>query len=179
VGEPTEDLEELFREHAQAVLAYAIRRGARPEDAGEILSEVMLVAWRRLDEVPRGPEARFWMLATARLAGANQARSERRRTRLGQRLQSELEAAPGPSDGADEDLQERVRAAMKVLPEADREVLLLAAWEELRPSEIAQVLSIPPETARTRLHRARARLRAELAPSLADEGRDAARKEAR
>ena len=179
MGEQTEVLEALFREHAQAVLGYAIRRGAQPEDAGEILSEVMLVAWRKLDAIPQGREARFWMLATARLVRANQARSERRRTRLGRRLQFELESVPAPNDGPDEGLRDLVRNAMRVLPEGDREVLLLATWEELRPTEIAQVLSIPPETARTRLHRARARLRAELEPSLADEGRDSARKEAR
>jgi RNA polymerase sigma-70 factor (ECF subfamily) len=53
---------------------------------------------------------------------------------------------------------------MQNLSEGDREVLLLEAWEGLRPSEIAELLSLPPETVRTRLHRARVRLRRELEP---------------
>jgi len=49
-----------------------------------------------------------------------------------------------------------------MLPEQDREVLLLANWEGLAPSEIGTVIGVPGATARTRLHRARGRLRAEL-----------------
>jgi RNA polymerase sigma-70 factor (ECF subfamily) len=44
-------------------------------------------------------------------------------------------------------------------------VLLLATWEGLTPTEIAAVIGVPPATARTRLHRARGRLRAALEPS--------------
>jgi len=158
-------LEGLFREHAAAVLSYAMRRGAGAEDAAEVLSDVMLIAWRKLGEVPRGEEARFWLLATARWVVANQSRSRRRRTRLGERLSAEIGAAPAaePPDG---ELRATVLEAMRKLPEPDREVLLLEAWEELRPTEIAQVLSLPAETVRTRLRRARARLRAELEPIL-------------
>jgi DNA-directed RNA polymerase specialized sigma24 family protein len=51
---------------------------------------------------------------------------------------------------------------MGELPEADREVLLLVAWEQLTPTEAAAVVGIPAATARTRLHRARTRMRAAL-----------------
>ena len=69
----------------------------------------------------------------------------------------------GEADGAPAD--ERALAvgeALAVLPEQDREVLLLANWEGLTPAEIATVIGVPDGTARTRLHRARGRLRAEL-----------------
>jgi RNA polymerase sigma-70 factor (ECF subfamily) len=172
MGKETTHLEALFREHSQAVLGYCLRRGAGPEDAAEIVSEVMLVAWRRLADVPAGPEARFWMLGTARLALANQSRSERRRTKLSERLRGELEASAAQQ--ADNELTDLVMTAIRALPEQDREVLCLATWEDLRPSEIALVLSIPPETARTRLHRARRRLRDELEPALSDSASSAA-----
>ncbi|WP_344233421.1 sigma-70 family RNA polymerase sigma factor [Kribbella hippodromi] len=48
-----------------------------------------------------------------------------------------------------------LKAALATLPEIDREVLLLVAWEQLTPGEIADALGIPATTARTRLHRAR------------------------
>ena len=53
-------------------------------------------------------------------------------------------------------------AALGMLAEADREVLLLAAWEQLEPAEIATVLGITRTAARSRLHRARVRLREQL-----------------
>jgi len=56
--------------------------------------------------------------------------------------------------------------AARALPPEEREVLLLVAWEQLTPTQAALVLGVPPGTARSRLHRARAALR----PVLAGEG---------
>ncbi len=53
--------------------------------------------------------------------------------------------------------------ALRALPPDERDVLLLVAWEQLTPAEAAEVLGIPPGTARSRLHRARAALRPVLA----------------
>ncbi|MCW3017623.1 MAG: polymerase, sigma-24 subunit, subfamily, partial [Solirubrobacterales bacterium] len=55
-----------------------------------------------------------------------------------------------------------VRAALARLDEEDREILRLTSWEGLTPTEIAAVLQVPGVTVRSRLHRARKRLRAEL-----------------
>jgi RNA polymerase sigma-70 factor (ECF subfamily) len=49
--------------------------------------------------------------------------------------------------------------ALRSLPAAERDVLLLVAWEQLTPAEAAAVLGVPQGTARSRLHRARAVLR--------------------
>ncbi|WP_308072182.1 sigma factor-like helix-turn-helix DNA-binding protein [Streptomyces bambusae] len=46
----------------------------------------------------------------------------------------------------------------------ERELLPLVAWEQLSPTEAAAVVGIPAGTARSRLHRARARLRTALGP---------------
>jgi RNA polymerase sigma-70 factor (ECF subfamily) len=59
--------------------------------------------------------------------------------------------------------QEAVRAAVRRMPARDREILRLIAWEGLNPGEAAKVLEISGPAARVRLHRARARLRRELA----------------
>jgi len=153
-------LEDLSRAHSRALLGYLLRR-ADPEDASDALGEVMLVAWRRLDDVPGGDEARLWLFGVARRVLANSRRSAARRHRLGERLRQELSgqtpAGPGEVHEA-----EAVRAAIRRLPEEHREVLLLSAWEGLEPKEIAAVIGVVPATARTRLHRARKRLRREL-----------------
>jgi RNA polymerase sigma-70 factor (ECF subfamily) len=55
-----------------------------------------------------------------------------------------------------------VRAALARLDEEDREILRLTSWEGLTPSEVAAVIGVPAVTVRSRLHRARKRLRAEV-----------------
>ena len=52
--------------------------------------------------------------------------------------------------------------ALDGLPEPDRELLRLWAWEQLPPREIAVVLGITPNAASIRLHRATQKLKAEL-----------------
>jgi RNA polymerase sigma factor (sigma-70 family) len=148
----------LYRTQARAILAYALRRLEDREDAADVVAETFLVAWRRLAEVPPGAEARLWLYAVARRTIANLHRSERRRTRLGGRLaeslRTELATHPAPGGEASEVLR-----AMSELSDEDRELLLLISWEGLSPSEAAKVLAISSLAARSRLHRARRRLR--------------------
>lgn len=149
----------LYREQGRAILAYALRRVEDREDAADVLAETFLIAWRRLAEVPAGAEARLWLYAVARRTIANLHRSERRRTRLGGRLaeslRTELATQPAPTGEAAEALR-----AMAGLGEEDRELLLLVAWEGLSPGEAAKVLGVSSLAARSRLLRARRRLRA-------------------
>ncbi len=151
--------ERLYAQHGRAVLGYAVRRTSL-DDAADVVAETFLVAWRRLDDVP-AEDARLWLYAVARRVLANQERSERRRQRLADRLRQELRVAldtvPAPDPEA-----AAVEAALAQLGPDDREVLRLSAWEELTPVEIATVLGVSQVAVRSRLHRARRRLRAAL-----------------
>jgi RNA polymerase sigma factor (sigma-70 family) len=149
----------LFDEHRRAVLGYALRRVDDPADAADVLAETFLVAWRRLDEVPSGANAKPWLLAVARRVLSNQRRGARRRLRLADRLAREL-AAYRPPVPTESDML--VRRALEGLSEADREVLLLSVWEGLTPAEIGAVVGIRAVSVRSRLHRARRRLRSQL-----------------
>jgi RNA polymerase sigma-70 factor, ECF subfamily len=124
----------------------------RTEDADDVLSEVLLVLWRRLEDVP--DEALPWAYGVARGCLANHRRSAQRRLKLVRRLATErvVEASD------DTDLAE----ALACLREDDREVLRLWAWEQLPPREIAVVLGITPNAASIRLHRATKKLRHQL-----------------
>ncbi len=139
-------------------LAYALRRVEGPEDAADVVAETFLIAWRRLGAVPLGDGARIWLYGVARRAIANLHRAERRRTRLGERLaeslRTELAAHPAPGGEPAEVLR-----AMSELGDDDPELLRLVPWEELSPGEAARVLGISSLAARSRLHRARRRLR--------------------
>jgi RNA polymerase sigma-70 factor (ECF subfamily) len=151
----------LYREQARAILAYALRRVENPEDASDVVAETFLVAWRRLDEVPLGGGERLWLYAVARRVTANIRRAEGRRTRLSERLAQtlprQLVTPPEPGGEAADVLR-----AMAGLGEEERELLLLVTWDELSPKEAAKVLGLSQLATRSRLHRARRRLRALL-----------------
>ncbi len=126
-----------------------------------MVADTFLVAWRRLDDVPPGGAARLWLYGVARHVLANQQRSERRRERLAERLRREL---PGALEGVPPPASQTgaVRVALARLGPEDQEILRLCGWEELAPGEIATVLEISQVAARSRLHRARRRLRGAL-----------------
>lgn len=162
-------LTELFHAHSPAVLTYARRRLESPEDAEDVVVEVFATAWRRRDVVPH--PALPWLYATAANVIAHVIRSEGRRTRLDARLASVSRLHdPGhvlgddPGATAADLLSDRatISAAMDDLSDSDAELLRLWAWEQLEPMEIAEVLGCSPGTARTRIHRARTRLRGAL-----------------
>lgn len=143
--------EQLYREHAGAVRAYAVRRSQSDAIVDDVVSDVFLVVWRRLDEVPDRPVP--WLLAIARRTLANRWRSERRAAALTDRLAGlRRPAAAWPGSG------DRLLDALAMLPEADRELLMLVAWEGLELSEIGELLGLRPGTVAVRMHRARRRL---------------------
>jgi RNA polymerase sigma-70 factor (ECF subfamily) len=154
----TRRFDALFRAHSRDIVACCGWRSDSAADAQDAVAEVFLTAWRRLDELPEGNAARLWLYGTARRVMANQRRSNHRRLALRDRLLRER------SGGAVELFSTRsgdgiVREALRRLRPKDREVLLLAEWEDLTPAEIGQVLGCLTVTARGRLHRARFRFR--------------------
>ena len=161
--------EELYAAHQVPLLGYALRRTDNTDDAADVLAETFLTAWRRLDEVPPGPQARLWLYGTARRVLANQRRGERRRLALADRLKADLAVSYRPPEQAGE-LAE-ITAALRRMPESDRELLALSAWEGLDPGQIAVVLGCSRNAARIRLHRARRRFTAELSQYAAQSAR--------
>jgi RNA polymerase sigma factor (sigma-70 family) len=167
---PEEHFRRFYAGNFEAVLAYATRRVTQPADAADVVAETFLVAWRRHRDLPPGDEARLWLYGVARRVLANQHRGDARRERLRERLLSFAAASPGIDPSA----RLAVREALAKLPEPDRELLMLTAWEGLEPREAASVLRISPAAVRTRLSRARTRLRNLLgdAPRAAGHERD-------
>ena len=76
----------LFRQYLPDMVAYCGWRSGSRADAQDAVAEVFLAAWRRLEEIPDGKEARLWLYGTARRVVANQARADRRRARLSARM---------------------------------------------------------------------------------------------
>lgn len=158
--------EALYRSHAPAVMAYARRRLTDAQDSEDVVVEVFAVAWRRRRDLPDDPLP--WLYATAGNVIAHMTRSQTRRGRLGAKLASQPDAAYEPQNAIDN--ADALRAAMGQLPESDQEVLRLWAWEDLDGPRLASALGCSPGTARTRLHRARTRLRTILTALMPEEG---------
>jgi RNA polymerase sigma-70 factor, ECF subfamily len=146
----------LYADHADAVHAYA-RRRTDAATAEDVVMEVFVVACRRLDRVPQ--DALPWLLAGARRVLANKRRGAARMQALVDRLaRSATVGSAGSGDAMD-----LVGIGLGELSERDREVLLLSAWEDLQPSQIATVLGCSRTAAAVRLHRARKRLATAIA----------------
>jgi RNA polymerase sigma-70 factor, ECF subfamily len=142
--------EQLYRAHADQVHAYARRRSDH-QTADEVVADVFLIAWRRLDAVPADPLP--WLLGVARKTLANQRRAASRAAALHSRVEATLIAANRHVSG-----DHAVLAALATLDPRDQEVLLLIAWEGLRQEEVGTTLGISRAAVATRLHRARKRL---------------------
>jgi RNA polymerase sigma factor (sigma-70 family) len=153
--------EALYQEYHGPVLGYVLRRTDSADDAADVIAETFATAWRRLDDIPPGEQARLWLYGVARRTLANHRRSQRRRSSLADRLRAELAAAHGPPEYTGELAD--VAAAFARLSSGDREVLALEGWEGLDAAQIASVLGCSRNAARIRLHRARRRLTAQLA----------------
>ena len=137
-----------------------LARRTDPATADDVLSETLLVCWRRLDELPEEPLP--WAYGVARNCLANAQRSGRRQQRLGAKIavvDPPFEIVPEP---ADDGAEEQVREALTRLRPEEAELLRLWAWEQLGPAEIATVLGVTANAVSIRLHRARGKLKEEL-----------------
>ena len=160
-----ERFEQVFATHREAVLGYLRRRTDSGHDAADLLADTFLVAWRRLDDVPLDPQTRPWLYGVARRVLANHRRGEGRRHALATKLRGELSDTPPVHPLQEETPTAR---AFRALPEQDRELLSLVAWEELDTGQISTVLGISRNAVRIRLHRARKRFAKLLTAPLAN-----------
>jgi len=151
--------ERFYYAHYDRVAAYLLSRAGR-DHAQDALARTFEVAWRRFAEIPE--PALPWLLGVARRVLAEQRRAEGRRDALIERI-----AATVPADGGDyaQTLARRqlVATALAHLSEAQREAVLLVSWDGLSQQDAASVLGCSRAAFAVRLHRARVRLRAEIA----------------
>lgn len=154
----------LLDAHLSDIERYCLRR-LRPAAAEDAAAEVMLVAWRRMGDVPT-PEgdARLWLFGVARNVVSDAQRSERRRLRLDARVNGVgTDQAQGPEiqvvrRAEDQELVD----AMQSLKVNDREILALRIWDELSRADVASMLGISVAGVDKRLARALQRLRRSL-----------------
>jgi RNA polymerase sigma-70 factor (ECF subfamily) len=144
----------VFDRHFDAIHRY-LRRRVGSEIADELASETFTQAFehrRRFDT--RRPDARPWLYGIAHNLLRHHYRGEERALRAYARSRPALHTSEPP------DLPESELAELLAdLSPGERDVLLLVAWAELEYAEVAEALGIPVGTVRSRLNRARGRVR--------------------
>jgi len=162
----------LFDRHAPHIHRYLARRAGR-QVADDLVGETFLTAFRKRDTYDLGhPDARPWLYGIATNLVAQQRRDEARQYRIQQAATRAEPVVPGHADQVAADVTAQamrplLTAALAALPDGDRDVLLLIAWEQLTYQEVARALGIPVGTVRSRLNRARKKVRQVLAGTAA------------
>jgi RNA polymerase sigma-70 factor, ECF subfamily len=154
---------EVFDRYAPAILRYAQRRLDNREMAQDVVSDTFTAAWRHWDRRHAPAVLLPWLYAIAGNAVRDQRRSAWRQRRLTGRLSALRAAGHSGDPGEGVVLGRSISQALAALPEADREVLRLVAWEGQTDARmLGLALGLRPASARSRVLRARRRLRALL-----------------
>jgi RNA polymerase sigma-70 factor (ECF subfamily) len=150
----------FFADNFDDVWRFARRRTHSSAEADDVAAETFAVAWRRRTDIPAGKAARLWLFGVVRNVVANQRREVERRERLHLRLAT-IASVPDSYEPS-EPFEHILWSALAALAEADRELLLMRAWDELDVAEIAVILEISAANVSSRLYKARRRLTDEI-----------------
>jgi RNA polymerase sigma-70 factor, ECF subfamily len=153
------DFTQVVADNQSLVFSLAVRFLRDKEGAEELAQDVFLQLYRKLDRIESPEHATWWL----RRAICHRCIDETRKRKL--RPQIGLEAVPEPAVdcyNADPLLNERLRRLVADLPDNARMVVLLRYQEDLDPTEIGGMLSMPVSTVKSHLHRSLAVLRGRL-----------------
>lgn len=156
--------EVIFRRHHRRIWAYLARSSGRA-GADELAGDVFVAAFSQRDRYdPDRGSAVTWLYGIATNMARTRTRQQARASRALARVAGRATPAGSPFDDTDAALDDaqalrQVQAALATLPDHERELIVLVAWEGLTYAEIADALGMELGTVRSRLSRARHRLR--------------------
>jgi RNA polymerase sigma-70 factor, ECF subfamily len=163
--------EAIFDRHYERIRRYAQRRLGR-DDGEDVAAQTFVIAFaNRASFDPSYGSAAGWLIGIAANLARRRARSGQVHLRALHRLPNEVpigEMDPNILDA--QRARGAIMAALQTLTEVDRETFLLHVLGELSYREIAQILGVPLGTVRSRINRARGKLREQLSREEATEG---------
>jgi len=154
------EFQKAFEQHKNSVYRFAWRMTGSSPAAEDIVQDVFLTILRlpqRFD--PMRGSLRSFLLGIARNLVLKRWRDEHQWEELGDEM-----FVPLPIGAATEEVAEQVGKAVQSLPPLQREVVILAEYEEMSLEEIARAVESEVGTVKSRLHRARENLKRILAP---------------
>lgn len=148
--------------HLDAVYRFALRLTGSAADAEDLVQETFLRAWRSWDHYTPGTRAKSWLFTICRNAFLRQRQQENRRSEVTQQA-STPEAPlflPAYQDDPEGNffsglVDETILQQIDKIPAEFREVVLLSDLEGMSYAEIAELLSVPLGTVKSRLFRGR------------------------
>lgn len=172
-GGDEEALNALLAHHQRHIYRFGMKMCRDPEDARDVLQETLIAAARTLRGFRGASSLSTWLYAIAR----NFCIKKRRRSAFAPEIVS-LEAAGSEVQSvqafdrdperrlADSEIAQALDSAIFDLEPEYREILVLRDVEGLSAAEVAEITSLTVAATKSRLHRARAAVRARLAPLL-------------
>ncbi|MCB9558595.1 MAG: RNA polymerase sigma factor [Deltaproteobacteria bacterium] len=164
-------LEALLSAHQARIYRFGLQLCRRPEDAEDVTQETLLALARSIRDFREESSLSTWLYSVAR-------RSCRKRQQKSARAEeqtdpAELDVADETQRSPESDIElkrkgREIDRVLSALPSSSREILLLRDVEGLTTSEVAQVVGISEAAVKSRLHRARSRLRNELSTLVGD-----------
>ncbi len=149
----------IYEANYEPIRSYCLRR-VPADDVSDVMADVFLAMWRRIDDVPMGDASRLWLYGVARNCVANSQRTTRRSRRLRAKLASVApeSAASTETIVVRNESAEEVFEALETLKPLDQEMVQLRIWEELSSAEIGEIVGLKATAVDMRLSRARKRL---------------------
>jgi RNA polymerase sigma-70 factor, ECF subfamily len=163
-------LDRLVTERLPEALQFALRLTGRQETAEEVVQEALCRAARAIRSFRGQSQFQTWFYRIIISAFHDHLAASARHDCPGQ-LTDDLNdpRSENPAGAAmANELRDMIAQRVSALPLRQREVLVLMAYEQLRPSEVAEMLGITESNVYTNLHYARTRLREELSPYLSE-----------
>jgi RNA polymerase sigma-70 factor (ECF subfamily) len=156
-------LDELLRRYQRGIYRFGLRMCGNEDAAREVLQETLLAAFRHLPTFRGDAALSTWLYQIARSFCAKQRRGPAVESTESAEAQRVASAASGQDERAHaRQMAELIQAAIGSLPDEAREVLVLRDVEGLSAEEAAQVLDVSVPALKSRLHRARLSLSAQL-----------------
>ena len=149
----------LYARHHVRVFRFVLRLVQDESTAEDLTTEVWIDVWRRADRFERRSAVSTWVLSIARFKALSFLKRRPEET-LNEPAASAIE---DPADNPDIELEKKdtmsaLRKCLTELPPQHREIVDLVYYHEKSLEEVSEIVGIPKNTVKTRMHRARARL---------------------
>lgn len=153
--------EKLFRCYAPRILRFAMSYLNDRAHAEEVVQETMIAVWKNAKSYREQSQVSSWILGIARNKALDRARARQREPEFSkEKLDRRASSRATPEQITQREAQiERVRTALEKLSPEHREVMVLAFYNDLSYSEIAQILDCPEGTVKSRVYYAKEQLR--------------------
>lgn len=156
----------LYERHGLAILNYLIQLIGNRQQSEDVLQEVMLIVWKKAHTFTPSGEVRGWLFGIARRQALKVSRKKHNHLPLNEEI-----IISEDSLSNDVMRQMTLKAAICTLPSVERESLEMVYYRGMTLQEVANALNVPLNTIKTRLYRARQRLRIYLEEDTPDHAR--------